>query len=819
MAPLAVRDTNQTSRTPSLLHAWHVGISPVFPSSLILSKDAAIQAVLTDIPFLSVGLLGFGVLTFFFAMRKFNRLSFIVFASVIMAFIAGVLDVGQVLIRGKNATDSDTNVSSVLPLLVGREIILSISIGIRFLFFWAFVSRPPRGERCVRPRNDLQEQRPSFLPLESDIHSGSWVRLGYAGDLLKYSLLLAVLFIPILQILWRVVGDFSKFGPVYDADSALEIAISVLVIIKLFMNAWLSPLAPQWKTIRDYSPVISASLIGLGVAVGNTLQFQFSETSLGRFFQAIELYILVLYIHIASFYERRSILDPTMQNRASKTSMPPAGIAMHDRTSTTQTNPAITLAPRTDKVYPFPSNRLSSWLVPDADQAPILADAPRRMSTADRITSWITSRRGSTSQYQERSRLHSDGNVESGTSLVHTNARLLDATESFTATSWKYSRYLLPASVPPASQRLQRLTRALDAPVHGKRNGAVSPDGTISSFAAVDNYRRNDFAPPKLPSLPGSPVYGLDGIVRYHGRSSSPLPQHTPSSRHSSVQSAGMQSLLRQQAELDKTVAELQLFSPVSPMSSERLVVPGGQSMSLQSDFSLSNFPDPPPDLPSRPVDTDVEDNSRFHASDVDPLQGANVAAVPPPPVAPQIYQSTVQSQRQSLSSTSTRTSGDSAVLGIASRTVVGSGGTQYDVTSFIGRLYPRIVTCWLHIDAALTDLTKPTLKESFSSVERRPLSLVMGQPDAGDVPAANARPAADITPSGTMQTSQAPAFAVIPEVGANSTTKLLVPRRMKQGLPSGIKMNISGPIRQPSVERPTAYERPRRVPPPVPHT
>jgi hypothetical protein len=177
-----------------------------------------------------------------------------------------------VLIRGTKATDTDTNVSSVLPLLVGREITLSFSIGMRFLFFWTFVSRPPRGERPVRPKKDLQMQTPSLLRLESDIHSGSWARLGYVGDLLKYSLLLAVLFVPILQILWRVVGDFSKYGPVYDADSALEIAISVLVIIKLFLNTWLSPLTPQWKIIRDYSPVIVASLIGLSVAIGNTLQ-------------------------------------------------------------------------------------------------------------------------------------------------------------------------------------------------------------------------------------------------------------------------------------------------------------------------------------------------------------------------------------------------------------------------------------------------------------------------------------------------------------------------------------------------------------------
>ena len=195
-----------------------------------------------------------------------------VFASVIVAFIGAILDVGQVLLRGSVATDSDTDVSSVLPLLVARELTLSVSIGIRFFFFWAFVSQPPRGEHpLVVSRTDSQEHKPSFLWLESDIHSGNWMRWGYVGGVLKYSLLLAVFVIPVLQILWRVVADFSRVGPVYNADNSLEIAISALFVIKLFVNAWLSPLTPRWKTIRDYLPVIFALIIGFGVAIGNIL--------------------------------------------------------------------------------------------------------------------------------------------------------------------------------------------------------------------------------------------------------------------------------------------------------------------------------------------------------------------------------------------------------------------------------------------------------------------------------------------------------------------------------------------------------------------
>ena len=188
-----------------------------------------------------------------------------------MAFVGSVLDVGQVLIRGRVATDSDTDVSSVLTLLVARELAFSLSIGIRFLFFWTFVWQPPRGENRLPSRVNSREYKPSFLWLGSDIHSNSWIRCHYVGRLLKYGLLLAVLAIPIFQILWRVAADFSRIGPVYNVDSSLEIALSVLFVMKLFVNAGLSPLTPRWKTIRDYFPAIFALLISMGVGIGNIL--------------------------------------------------------------------------------------------------------------------------------------------------------------------------------------------------------------------------------------------------------------------------------------------------------------------------------------------------------------------------------------------------------------------------------------------------------------------------------------------------------------------------------------------------------------------
>lgn len=197
-----------------------------------------------------------------------RRLAFYVFATVIIAFIAGVLDVGQVLIRDRTSSHSDAGVSSVSPLLVARELALAISIGFRFFFFWSFVSQPPRGE--LPSTRTSQEQGISFR-MGSNVHSGSWTRWGIPGVILQYTLLFATITIPVLQLIWRFSEQFDTFGPVYNADGTLEIVISALFVIKLLTNAWISPLTPRWKTIRDYSPVIIALLLGLAVGIGNIL--------------------------------------------------------------------------------------------------------------------------------------------------------------------------------------------------------------------------------------------------------------------------------------------------------------------------------------------------------------------------------------------------------------------------------------------------------------------------------------------------------------------------------------------------------------------
>jgi hypothetical protein len=407
---------------------------------------------------------------------------------------------------------------------------------------------------------------------------------------------------------------------------------------------------------------------------------------------------MVLHVLIASFYppkSRVSILDSTMSDRASKTSGPPKGVEGRGRMSAFEDN--LTSAfrdvpgdinPRPRTLYSSPDTDLSSWLVLNANQTPVVLDTPRRMSTADRLFSWL-SRRDSAKHSRAHSRLWANEDVESVTPPVDSKtdfATLPQTMKSREGVAWEDPLYPSAAPVSTlASRPLERITRALNPLTSGTRNEAVSPDGTISSFAGIGNYSKDDFIPPQVPRLPGSPIYGLDGIVRYNGPSS-------PLSRPSSVRSLGMESLLRQQAELDRSVAELQLFSgsKAGAGSDLELSVPGGQTESSRSDISLSNFPEPPLDsLRRRPADGGIVDVSKTSRQDfTEPLEADATVMFPLSIIArpPRMSSLNARSRRrQSFPSITLRSSNDSPTLGVASRTIIGSGGIQYDVTSFIG--------------------------------------------------------------------------------------------------------------------------------------
>jgi hypothetical protein len=157
--------------------------------------------------------------------------------------------------------------------------------------------------------------------------------------------------------------------------------------------------------------------------------------------------------------------------------------------------------------------------------------------------------------------------------------------------------------------------------------------------------------------------------------------------------SSNLSDLLRQQAELDKSVAGLQMYSSAG----ERPGL-GGRSPSSQSDFSLSKFPEPPFALSDVRLSDSSERSGYTGVTGVTGITGISALntgdrftvddmefALVPPRMPAAAASSGDRMREPSGVSTATSLSSYNmdSVLGRPNR--FDSVGTQYDVTSFIG--------------------------------------------------------------------------------------------------------------------------------------
>jgi hypothetical protein len=245
--------------------------------------------VLADIPLFCIGLLAFAIFTFFLVMKRVNlyvyypssssvvlfkispfpRLVIYLYSSSLLAFTAAIFDLSQILAQVRPNADKGAvpRPVSVSGLIITREIGHALSFGFRFIFFWTFVARRPRGEPPPIPPEDRDKE---YNPREHS-HSASWQRWGILGITLKWVLLVASISIPILQIVWRDVPGLNQFGGVYTAEATLEIVVSALFILKLLLNVSLSPLTPRWRSLRSYAAPLLALLISSGLGIGNLI--------------------------------------------------------------------------------------------------------------------------------------------------------------------------------------------------------------------------------------------------------------------------------------------------------------------------------------------------------------------------------------------------------------------------------------------------------------------------------------------------------------------------------------------------------------------
>jgi hypothetical protein len=461
----------------------------------------------------------------------------------------------------------------------------------------------------------------------------------------------------------------------------------------------------------------------------NSLEVAFTECTLGRFLLAVEFYILIVFVLITAFYNYAPKSTDTNLKRTFE------GVPAIKRVSTFRVKP-----PTIDNTVIAIDSSYQNH--PYSDTRP---ERPSRSSTASRLSSWIVSRRMSRRRSVgsgDRAQLWNQDEAERGESPVE--KIVIDG---------RGSPYDFP--VGQAKEKQSRKNSTATTPINDPQPNAGADSESRwtattanqksmgdNSDAKNSSNNESDPRPPRMPRFdsmaysigsyysdgPGksalntpsatattrqaeSPVYGLSGIV-LRANQGRETPASTARTRSSTV---SFTELLRQQTELDKSIAALRLLSPnefkrdSSDLADGPVSAGGAKELnrsnssvgipsSMRSEFSLSNFPSPPltftataNGIPSptstvrAPFDTSEKRRSRF----ISKSDGVTGLPLPRMPVLND-YPSTPQSMPDSPG----RNSGDDAgdMSGNVSRMKVDSAGTQYDVTSFIGSALTRSI-------------------------------------------------------------------------------------------------------------------------------
>jgi hypothetical protein len=456
----------------------------------------------------------------------------------------------------------------------------------------------------------------------------------------------------ILQALWRLVHPLRRFGPVYDVESAFEITASGIYIIKLILNSMIVEAPCRRQALWQYSTAFVALLINLGLGIGNLLycksfpkkhatgdfvdllyEVTFSETALGRLLLAIELYILIVSSMVFSFYSTSTPL-PLRDRRASsfcglRVSKLDAGLGLGGEDAA---NPIGSSGPAVQ--------RTQSWLGWNGNP-------PEKQFN---------------SSYENGRRATSEEAAERGVTSSPSEKRV-------------------PFAVPDDIQLSGVDSFTTDQITRGISEDFSSPTTRLPPDSVYSNGRPFTPVAAAVTTSPISPTVDLDGFMtRKRDRPSRRSKQPSDNSVASSHVS-GYEILLREQFQLERSIAALKTTMFEEGRSGERRMdesqdtaldlseksrpressttAYGPTSASNRSDFSLSVFPEPPE------VQGVTEDVSRIAP------RSSLVSALTP----------TFDIGRRRFP-VSTAGIDDVSVLGLGG---MESAGTHYDVTSFIG--------------------------------------------------------------------------------------------------------------------------------------
>lgn len=715
--------------------------------TLTLSDDASIESILTIIPLFCVGIFSIGAFTVLLALKRVDLISIFLFLSSFLGFIAAILDLGQILSRGVANVVNRPGLGDVADFIQAREVLLSFSAGFIFLFFWTFVGLRPIG-LPASPRNVTTSSATST----SSGHCGSWTRWGVIGLTLKWLSLLSCILIAILQIAWRVSPQHNRYAELYVTSGILETTISAIFILKIFLNLYLCPATLRRPVMIAHIVPLLALLVNAGLGMGNLVLFSFTETTLGRFLRAIAVYVLIVYLLIATFRASPGI---HRHRHASSIEKPPLAVLEKSEKGFDDLN-----TPGRIRKSSLPS---SNFKQPSASNS----RTPVRNSVLSKVSSWLSFEPFTSRMQMERSGSSdpeaalssSQDKLEPSSSSPASGSSLLFRTTPDPGLNRKGNAGATePPTAPDSLRPGARPVVDKDTPAGDNR---FSRESSLSYYAPQAPFKKAVFQDASSVGS-NSPVYGLDGITlppRRQRPAVSSIVILPPTNRSATPDGrenlSPIEQLLQEQSELDRSILALRglhnrqyskgtnQVEQAADSESQILTIPTDRdtvasangaskpsSTSEQSIFSLSVFPEPPavetPQLASR--STLRHETARGRVGII-PIRIPGVD-IPSQPNTPSQFGVTAMF--------------DSAV-------------TQYDVTSFIG------------------DLTLPGGPNEFptaiatSSFYKSALTL--SDDDVSFTP--NAR-STETEPSDNSVSATSSDFAPVPPTSATSTTPSL---------------------------------------------
>lgn len=506
-----------------------------------------------------------------------------------MAFAAATLDLAQVLIRNNTTQGVGLDASAVAGFIDSREVFLSLSVAFLNLFFWTLVARCPRGE-YVDKSNDLSTGR-SRKP---SMHSASWNRWGLIGSILKWTSLAASLTAPLLQMVWRLMPGQRKYSSIYVAESTIQTSVTAVFILKFVLNIYISPLDNWWHAFRNYLVPITALVIGTGLGIGNLILCKllifllttanrfivsFTETSLGRFLRAVEVYLLIVHNLYTTFQ---------------------AFSALPQASNSLDTKPLAEKFAVTDTLPYVYANK------PQELHNQFRLVTPRTIQGQSRASkiSWNLPHRNSAIFIGNEHELGLDRETPREVVAVADSNKVREGDNPLGTVAVAVSPAMLQPEAPPPNSATMLASKqpSGDRPFTAVSLSYYTTDqssGEYNTSRSLNSRSLNSHSPnlPKESEL-------------------NPNPHIPDSDRPSNVSPNGsitsIDELFRQQTELDKSIAALRLFSmqtdfskivaepsdgavsAVATRSRNTMTSNKTESFSNRSDFSLSVFPAPP---------------------------------------------------------------------------------------------------------------------------------------------------------------------------------------------------------------------------------